>query len=55
MRPAADAVQGVAKTVLGHVFIATALNLIRLAAWLAQVPRSVTRRSAFAALAPVRA
>ncbi len=47
--------KGLAKTALGHVFIATALNLIRLAAWLAQVPRSVTRRSAFAALAPVRA
>ena len=47
--------KGLAKTALGHVFIATALNLIRLAAWLAQVPRSVTHRSAFAALAPVRA
>ena len=45
---------GLAKTALSHVFIATALNLIRVAAWLAEVPRSVTRRSAFARLAPVR-
>lgn len=46
---------GLAKTALGHVFIATALNLIRVAAWLAETPRSVTRRSAFAALAPAPA
>lgn len=45
----------VVKTALGHVFIATALNLIRVAAWLAETPRSVTRRSAFAALAPTPA
>ena len=44
--------RGLAKTALGHTFIATALNVIRLAAWLAEVPRSITRRSAFAALAP---
>jgi transposase len=43
---------GLAKTGLGHVFIATALNLVRVAAWLAEAPRSTTRRSAFAALAP---
>jgi len=46
---------GLAKTALGHLFIATALNLIRVAAWLAETPRSVTRRSAFAALAPTPA
>lgn len=46
---------GLKKTALSHVFIATALNLIRVAAWLAEVPRSVTRRSAFAALAPTPA
>lgn len=44
---------GLAKTALGHVFIATALNLVRVAAWLAEVPRSPTRRSTFAALAPI--
>jgi len=46
---------GLAKTALGHLFIATALNFIRVAAWLAEVPRSTTRRSAFAALAPAAA
>jgi transposase len=46
---------GPAKTALGHLFIATALNFIRLAARLAEVPRSTTPRSAFAALAPAAA
>jgi transposase len=45
--------RGLAKTALGHTFIAAALNLVRVAAWLAGVPRSRTRRSAFARLAPV--
>jgi hypothetical protein len=44
--------RGRGKTALGHAFIATALNFVRIAAWLAEVPRSVTHRSAFAALAP---
>jgi transposase len=47
--------RGLAKTALGHLFIATALNVIRLAAWLAEVPRSTTPRSALAALAPAAA
>jgi hypothetical protein len=32
--------------------LADALNLARLAAWLAGAPHATTRRSAFAALAP---
>jgi transposase len=44
--------RGLAKTALGHTFIAAALNLVRVAAWLAEAPRSTTRRSAFARLAP---
>ena len=46
---------GLAKTAQGHRFIAAALNLVRVAVWLAGVPRSTTRRSAFAALAPAAA
>jgi transposase len=42
---------GLAKTALSHTLIAAALNYQRAAAWLAEVPRSTTRRSAFAALA----
>jgi transposase len=43
---------GLAKTRLVHLLIAAALNFMRVAAWLAEIPRSRTRRSAFAALAP---
>lgn len=43
---------GLAKTRLMQFLVATALNLVRVAAWLAEVPRAQTRRSAFAALAP---
>lgn len=43
---------GLAKTRLMQFLVATALNLLRVAAWLAEVPRAQTRRSAFAALAP---
>jgi transposase len=43
---------GEAKTGLLHLLIAAALNFMRVAAWLAEIPRSRTRRSAFAALAP---
>ena len=43
---------GLAKTHLGHVCTAAALNLARLAAWFADTPRARTRRSAFATLAP---
>jgi hypothetical protein len=45
--------RGVAKTALGHLVIGAALNFIRLAAWLADTPRSTTQRSAFAGLAPI--
>lgn len=44
---------GLAKTRLLHLLIAAALNFMRVAAWLAEIPRSRTRRSAFAALAPM--
>jgi transposase len=43
---------GLAKTRLHHLLAATAINLIRVGAWLADLPRAKTRRSAFAALAP---
>ena len=43
---------GLAKTRLMHFLVAAALNFIRVAAWLAELPRAQTRRSAFAALAP---
>ena len=42
---------GLAKTELNHQLIGAALNFQRAAAWLAEVPRARTRRSAFAALA----
>jgi transposase len=41
---------GLAKTELSHLLIAAALNFQRTAAWLAEVPRSKTHQSAFAAL-----
>lgn len=43
--------RGVAKTSLLHILIATALNFVRVAAWLAEQPRARTRQSAFARLA----
>ena len=45
--------RSLAKTALGHLVTGAALNFVRLAAWLAEVPRSTTRRSPFAVLAPV--
>jgi DDE family transposase len=42
---------GYGKTRLQHVLTATALNLVRVVAWLEEKPRAMTRRSAFAALA----
>ncbi len=42
---------GLAKTHLQHVLIAAAINLNRVAEWLAEAPRSQTRRSRFAAIA----
>jgi transposase len=42
---------GQAKTQLQHVLTATALNLVRVAAWLKGTPRATTRPSAFTALA----
>ena len=41
---------GLAKTGLLHLVIAAALNFIRVATWLADVPHAHTRRSAFAKL-----
>ena len=43
--------RGLAKTGLLHSLIATALNFLRVAAWLAEEPRARTRQSAFALLA----
>ncbi len=42
--------RGEAKTRLMHLLVAAAMNFIRVAAWLADVPRSRTRQSAFATL-----
>ncbi len=42
---------GTAKTHLQHLATAAALNLLRVGAWLMEVPRAKARRSAFAALA----
>ena len=42
---------GLMKTRLRHLRLATALNCRRVAAWLAEIPRSRARPSAFAALA----
>ncbi len=44
---------GLQKVHLQHIATVVALNLIRLVAWLNEVPRAKTRRSRFAALAPV--
>jgi len=44
---------GAAKTYLQHIFTAVAINLVRLAAWFEEAPRARTRRTRFAALAPV--
>jgi transposase len=41
---------GLAKTHLQHVLTATAINLIRVGAWLEEIPFAKTRRSPFAAL-----
>jgi len=41
---------GLAKTHLGHILTAVAVNLLRIGAWLAGVPRARTRQSAFVAL-----
>jgi transposase len=42
---------GLVKTRLMHLLLAAALNFMRVAAWLAEIPRAQTRPSAFAALA----
>ena len=41
---------GLAKTHLGHILTAVAVNVLRIGAWLAGVPRAKTRRSAFVTL-----
>jgi transposase len=43
--------RGMAKTHLQHVFVAVAINLMRLAAWFEGMPRAKTRPSRFAAVA----
>ncbi|MDP9479244.1 MAG: IS1182 family transposase [Actinomycetota bacterium] len=43
---------GTAKTHLQHVITAVAMNVVRLLAWFAGVPKAQTRLSAFARLAP---
>ncbi len=43
---------GLAKTKLLHLLIGAAMNLVRIAVWLAEVPRARTRTSPFARLAP---
>jgi transposase len=43
--------RGLAKTHLQHVATAAAINLGRVMNWLAEVPRSTTRKSRFARLA----
>jgi transposase len=42
---------GHAKTRLQDILTTTALNLVRVAAWLEDIPRVTTRRSTFATLA----
>jgi len=44
---------GLPKTHLQQLLMATAVNLLRVGAWLLDIPRAQTRRSPFAALAPV--
>lgn len=44
---------GLTKTKLHHFLTATALNVLRVGAWLAELPRAQTRQSPFAALAPI--
>jgi transposase len=46
---------GFRKTRLMHLLLAAALNFMRVAAWLAETPRSRTRQSSFATLAGVAA
>lgn len=41
---------GLPKTHLGHVATAAALNFVRMAEWLAEIPRAPTRRSRFTVL-----
>lgn len=42
--------RGQAQTHLQHILIAIALNLVRVFAWIQEIPRAVTRQSAFARL-----
>jgi transposase len=44
--------RGLVKTHLQHLATAAAINIKRILAWLADVPRSTTRLSRFAALGP---
>jgi transposase len=47
--------RGIAKTHLQNLLVATALNLVRVIAWLMETPLAATRRSRFATLAPIPA
>ena len=47
--------RGIAKTHLQNLLVATALNLVRVIAWLMETPLAATRRSRFATLAPTPA
>ena len=44
--------RGLAKTRVQHIVTAAALNMVRASAWLADTPRTPTRRTPFARLAP---
>jgi transposase len=44
--------RGLGKTRLQNALTATAVNLLRVIAWLLEVPRAPTRQTAFARLAP---
>ena len=44
---------GLAKTRLQHILTSTAMNIVRLTAWLQGLPHARTRTSRFARLAPV--
>jgi hypothetical protein len=46
---------GLPKTRLLHLLIATALNVVRIAAWLAETPLAQTRTSPFVALGKLAA
>ncbi len=52
IRDTLGSIYGLDKTHLQHILIATALNLVRLNAWLSEVPFAKTRFSRFKQLQP---